>query len=57
MSQGHNGHGHGGTGHDHHPPNSVGPGATRVILGIFFALCAISVVAEMIAVQNETPVA
>ena len=40
-------HGHGDGGH--HPPSSVGPAATKLILRIFFAVCAILVVADFIA--------
>jgi uncharacterized membrane protein YeaQ/YmgE (transglycosylase-associated protein family) len=41
--------GGGHAGHEGHPPSSVGPRATRIILGIFFAACALAVLADFVA--------
>lgn len=42
-------HGSDGDAHDSgHPPSSVGPKATRVILTAFFAICALLVIADFV---------
>lgn len=47
---GHGSHGGGHGGHDDgHPPSSVGPKATRVILGVFFVICAGLVIGDFFA--------
>ena len=43
---GSHGGGHGGHG-DGHPPSSVGPKATRIILGLFFVISAALVIADL----------
>ena len=38
----------GNSGHDHHPPSSVGPVWTRRILGGFWTLCIFAVVLDFV---------